>query len=382
MTERISSVERIEALSVSTHHVSDGAFVPGEGEGVRTLSRSPRREHARPTVVCIIPYYNGSKFIERAVVSVLEQTVPPDEFIVVNDGSRDSERDFLHALAQKYPFKVIDQVNGGQGSARNKGVVSSKSDYICFLDQDDFYLPNHIEWLTRALPTDDRRFGFLYADLNMADAAGNILISGIAKNYARHPKTSLIDMVSQDMFVLPSASIVSRKAFDAVGGFDPQFMGYEDDDLFMRIFRKGYTNHFLDRPVTVWCIHKESTSYSVRMSRSRFRYFKKLVEMLPDDPDRALFFFRDCLVPRFHKNFVEEAAKAAREGGEHAEEIFQILREYTNMVLANPNVKTRKKLKLRAASFLLPRMSKTGMKVLDTVYSLPVVRSIPRITAG
>lgn len=382
MTDRISSAERLEAPSVSTGHVNPGAAVSNGANEVRVPPRTSRHERPKPTVACVIPYYNGSKFIERAVVSVLEQTVPPDEFVIVNDGSKDAEREFLHALAQKYSVKVVDQVNGGQGSARNKGVASTKADFICFLDQDDFYLPNHIEWLAQALPLDDRKLGFVYADLNVADAGGNIIFSGVAKDHSRHPKTSLIDMISTDMFVLPSASIVSRKALEAVGGFDPQFMGYEDDDLFMRIFRKGYSNHYLDRPVTVWCIHKESTSYSVRMSRSRFRYFKKLVDMLPDDPERSLFFFRDCFVPRFNKSFVEEAAKAAREGGEHAEEIFQILRDYTEMVMANPHVRGRKKLKLRAASFLLPRMSKAGMKVLDSVYSLPVVRGLPRITTG
>lgn len=382
MKDRTASAERNGATNVSNGHVNPGAAMLNGANEVRVSSHSAQQERPRPTVACIIPYYNGSKFIERAVVSVFAQTVQPDEFIVVNDGSKDAEREFLHDLAQKYSFKVIDQVNGGQGSARNKGVASTKADFICFLDQDDFYLPNHIEWLTQALPLDDLRLGFVYADLNVADAGGNIIFSGVAKDHSRHPKTSLIDMISTDMFVLPSASIVSRKALEAVGGFDPQFMGYEDDDLFMRIFRKGYSNHYLDRPVTVWCIHKESTSYSVRMSRSRFRYFKKLVDMLPDDPERSLFFFRDCFMPRFNKSFVEEAAKAAREGGEHAEEIFQILRDYTAMVVANPHIRERKKLKLRAASFLLPRLSKAGMKAIDTVYSLPLVRDLPRITTG
>lgn len=74
----------------------------------------------RPVAV-VIPFYNGSKYIERAVESVLAQSVPPAEFIVVNDGSSESERDFVHELAHRKSFKVIDQPNGGQGSARNTG---------------------------------------------------------------------------------------------------------------------------------------------------------------------------------------------------------------------------------------------------------------------
>jgi glycosyltransferase involved in cell wall biosynthesis len=99
---------------------------------------------AWPSVVVIIPFYNGADFIERSVKSVFEQSVPATEVIVVNDGSRPEERASLDALAARYPFRIIDKENGGQGSARNAGVKASTSDFICFLDQDDFYLPNHI----------------------------------------------------------------------------------------------------------------------------------------------------------------------------------------------------------------------------------------------
>ncbi len=75
-----------------------------------------------PTVVVIIPFYNGADFIERSVRSVFEQSVPANEVIVVNDGSRTEERAALDALAARYPFRILDKENGGQGSARNAGV--------------------------------------------------------------------------------------------------------------------------------------------------------------------------------------------------------------------------------------------------------------------
>src|SRR5512147_1929874 len=113
----------------------------------------------------------------RAVKSVCNQSVPADELIVVNDGSRIEEQTFVHELAKRYPLTIIDKANGGQGSARNTGVTESKAEYISFLDQDDFYLPNHIEDLVDAIPKKDRRFGFLYADLCVADDEGNIIFA-------------------------------------------------------------------------------------------------------------------------------------------------------------------------------------------------------------
>jgi GT2 family glycosyltransferase len=88
------------------------------------------------------------------------------------------------------------------------------------------------------------------------------------------------------MFVLPSATVLSRTAFNAVGGFGERLSGYEDDDLFLRIFRAGFANVFIDRGVTRWRIHTGSAWYSARMGVSRMIYFRKLLAEFPDDPPR------------------------------------------------------------------------------------------------
>ncbi|MEX3667993.1 glycosyltransferase family 2 protein [Paraburkholderia phenoliruptrix] len=330
----------------------------------------------RPSVAVIVPFYNGSKWVERAIESIYQQTFPADEVIVVNDGSKADEQVALYALNEKYPFRIIDKPNGGQGSARNLGATVSTADYLCFLDQDDFYLPDHIEVLVRAIPKKEPRFGFAYGDCMEADGDGNIVRSSMVKEHAAHPKHSILDLLRNDMFILPSASIICRKAYNAVGGFDEQFTGYEDDDLFMRLFRKGYTHRFVDRPVYVWCIHIESTSYSVRMSRSRFRYFKKLADAFPDDSGRARFYFRDCLVPRFGRAFIVDAIKATMTNGEHREEIGSILKQYAAMVMDNPNVARRYKFKLALATFVLTSCPPAMVKSMRRLAYMPVFRRL------
>ncbi len=311
------------------------------------------------SVVVVIPFYNGSDFIERAVRSVLEQTVRPSEFIVVDDGSRPEEADKLDEIAALLEFRVVRQKNGGQGSARNAGVRASASDFICFLDQDDFYLRNHIEVLIEALPNDDPHFGWVYGDLFEADRDGNIVSTRIASIHSTHPKTSIFEMIRRDMHVLPSAAMIAREAFEAVEGFDSQFMGYEDDDLFLRIFRKGFTNYFIDRAVTVWCIHTESTSYGVRMARSRLRYFKKLAATFPDEPEKGRFYMRDYLVPRFRKPIIDEAIAAVSNGSgkfrEFRDEYVLFAEEFEAAVQANPYVRSVLKLRLRVTIFLLKK---------------------------
>lgn len=341
---------------------------------------TPTDQPARwPSVAVVIPFYNGADFIERSVKSVFEQTVPAAEVIVVNDGSRPEERAALDALAGRYPFRIVDKENGGQGSARNAGVAASTSDYLCFLDQDDFYLPNHIETLASAIPVGDRLFGFVYADVYEAHADGKTIRTGVVKEHSTHPKREIFELLREDMFVLPSAALVNREAFEAVGGFDPQFMGYEDDDLFLRIFRQGYSNHFVDRAVTVWCIHTESTSFSIRMVRSRFRYFKKLLAMFPDEPRRNRFYLRDYLVPRFGQVFVDEAIQAVKLRHEHQEEMRARFTEYVEIVLSNPYVGRRIKLKMRVIAFLLQHDSPALVRLIAALSRLPGLRSLRRL---
>jgi glycosyltransferase involved in cell wall biosynthesis len=295
-----------------------------------------------PTVAVIIPFYNGKKWIEGAVKSVVEQTVKPDEFVVVNDGSTAEEREMLPALAERYGFRVLDKANGGQGSARNAGVWATTAEFIAFLDQDDSFLPQHIEDLLLTIPANDLRLGYVYANLCLANEDGYIRHSNILRDQireGRHPKQgSAAELISHDMFVLPSASLVKRTAFMALGGFDEQFIGYEDDDLFLRMFRNGYTNYFLDKPVTLWRHYRGSTSYTVKMSQSRFKYFKKLAVDYKDEVHFNNYYFRDCLIGRFGHHFLDEPIKARERNSPDLNALIEILREYSEIIDGNETV--------------------------------------------
>lgn len=311
------------------------------------------------SVCVIIPYYNGSRYIERSARSVLEQSIPPAEFIVVDDGSSPAEAQALDEIAARMGFRVLHKENGGQGAARNFGVQQTRSNFISFLDQDDFYLKTHIEILLDGVKRKDPYFGWVYADLVEADEEGLVVRRETVVHRSEHPKKFLNDMLGKDMYVLPSASLIRREAYEAVGGFDPQFTGYEDDDLFLRIFQKGYTNYFVKKPVTVWCISNNSTSYSIKMSRSRLRYIHKLVQNFPDDPNKGRFFANDLFLPRFNRLVLGEAMRAIVPSGspqdqkmvQYRDELIDIMNEYVKLMIANPflSPRARKSLRLQAA---------------------------------
>jgi hypothetical protein len=148
------------------------------------------------------------------------------------------------------------------------------------------------------------RIGWTYSDLDRVDEDGKIVTRGLLSGLTTtHPKTSLATCLAEDMVILPSASLISRPAFEAVGGFDEALSGYEDDDLFLRMFRIGYENIYLDAPLSRWRMWFESASYSPRMNRSRRIYAEKLIGLYPDNKRKDQYYTRDLIAPRFLKQF-------------------------------------------------------------------------------
>lgn len=116
------------------------------------------------------------------------------------------------------------------------------------------------------------------------------------------------------MFVLPSACVISRKAFLAVRGFDERLSGYEDDDLFLRLFLSGYDNVYMPAALSAWQIHSTSSSYSSRMGASRGIYARKLIAQFPNDPDLMRYYVRDMIAPRFFRSMAWELLKSVKSG--------------------------------------------------------------------
>ncbi|MDQ8731404.1 glycosyltransferase family A protein [Bradyrhizobium sp. LHD-71] len=271
--------------------------------------RSPRGNQMR--ISAIVPLYNGAPFIEAALRSIAGQRRQADEIVVVDDGSTDGGDDIVRRLGSELPLRIISKMNGGQGSARNVGVRASTGDLIAFLDQDDIWYPQHLEELERPF-LNRPSLGCSYSDLDQMDVNGQPFSGSVHETYdanAPHPKRTLLDCISRDMFMLPGASLVARGAFEAVGGFDESLIGYEDDDFFLRLFAAGYDAVYVPKALTQWRIFPGSASRSIKMARSRLLYFDKLAKLFPDDVATGQYFVRDALVPRFLPNVAGDAVR-------------------------------------------------------------------------
>lgn len=120
----------------------------------------------------IIPLYNSAKWLEKCLMSVLNQDIPESEMeiICVNDGSPDNSSELAREIAKKHPsIIIIDQPNQGPSGARNTGMKVATGKYLCFVDPDDFVEPNVYGKLVRQMEDeqlDMLRFNYQIVDEN------------------------------------------------------------------------------------------------------------------------------------------------------------------------------------------------------------------------
>jgi hypothetical protein len=173
------------------------------------------------------------------------------------------------------------------------------------------------------------------------------------------------------MYIVPSATLISRTAFLAVGGFDPKLRGYEDDDLFLRFFLAGYSSKFTPEAVTVWTMNTTSTSFTESMARSRFIYFKKLLKTFPEGSVVGTYVFGQLMYKRFAYQFAGDVIESAFKGGENYEERLSRLKEFRSIVRSSNEITARGKRKYLFITFPIVKFSKKILRL----FLLVILRS-------
>ncbi len=219
----------------------------------------------------VIPVYNRKQQLPRAIESVLNQTVPPREIIVVDDGSTDGVAGLVRL---KYPeVRILSQSNKGVSAARNLGITESQSEWISFLDSDDEWLPSKLERQRQCL--------HLHPDIHICHCDEIWYRNQIRVNPGkRHKKRGgwIYHHCLPLCVISPSAVMINRTVFQQVGMFDESLPVCEDYDLWLRItcrFEVGY----VDQPLLIkYGGHADQLSKAYRaMDRFRIMALKKIL---------------------------------------------------------------------------------------------------------
>ena len=176
----------------------------------------------------VIPTYNRSHTISRALQSVTAQTAPVDEIIVVDDGSNDGTCDLI---ARQFPqVQVIRQSNLGVSAARNRGITAAQSEWIALLDSDDSWLPHKIKVIRE---TQQR-----HPDYVLYHSDEIWLRRGVRVNpKQKHRKSGgwIFEQCLPLCAISPLASVICKSTLESLGMFDENLPACEDYDLWLRL---------------------------------------------------------------------------------------------------------------------------------------------------
>ena len=203
----------------------------------------------------IMPTYNRSRLIPRAIKSVLDQDFTKFELIVVSDGSTDQTADVVRSFSDKRIRFIEKAENHGAPTARNTAIKASQGRYIAFLDDDDEWLPQKLDKQVKVFEKVSTNTGVVYtAYWYERNGKKNLMPNGVKK-----PSGNIHDQLLSGNFVTTSAAMVRREGFDQVGLFDEDMPRLQDWELFIRMSRT-YFFEYIDEPMLV--LHRQKNSIS------------------------------------------------------------------------------------------------------------------------
>jgi len=231
-----------------------------------------------PLVSIIIPAHNREKYLEVAVRSVLEQTMPDSEILIVNDASTDSTGHIAERLAEKNSrIRVIHHgQNKNRSGALNTGIEHATGNYISILDSDDYYLPDKLERQISFLESHPQSDG-VYGDYEILweNTVDTKPANAIAST--EHVQERLVAKArGEDINVMPegyipSCSVLIRISVFNTIRFDPILRNMEDFDMWLQILGKGFVLTRLPGSTYVYRRHdgqKSSDPERVKIARA------------------------------------------------------------------------------------------------------------------
>jgi len=213
-----------------------------------------------PFFSIIIPTYNRSTKVKRAIDSVLAQTFIDFEILVMDDGSTDDTPNIISDYLDSRIIYQWDINSGGPAYPRNRGLRLAKGEWICFLDADDWWKNNKLEVCAKNL---NEKVDILYHDLEIIDKIQRMTINKISKG--RILKNNIIqDLLIQGNAINNSSVIIRKKIFDKIGLINEskEMLASEDLNTWLKIAEFSNKFHYL--PKNLGYYHIDNTGISLK----------------------------------------------------------------------------------------------------------------------
>ena len=203
----------------------------------------------------IIPLYNKALYVANAIESVLSQTITDFELVIMDDGSRDNSFDVAQEAIKGHDnCYLFQQENAGVSMARNNAVATSKGEYLCFLDADDWWSPTFLEEMSHLIENfpDAGIYGTSYIIVNEAKHKTHVAPVGVGQGFEKgYINYCQVYAKTLAMPLWTGAVCIPRPVFDEMHGFPKDIKLGEDFMLWIKIALK-YKVFFLNKPLAFY----------------------------------------------------------------------------------------------------------------------------------
>lgn len=226
---------------------------------------TPISSDSSERISVVIPLYNKEQEVERALRSVINQSLAPREIIVVDDGSTDASAAVVERIMEEHKgisIRLVRQENSGVSAARNRGIAEATGDYVALLDADDEWLSGYIAEVCRLME--------YYPDSDAYSTAFYIVNKGRRVTAAVPTTEGLIDPATEALQgrypIIPSTATLRRSTVQRIGGFPEGMRLGEDQWLWARMMQEGAS--FCFSPMALVCYSRTATNRSATIYRS------------------------------------------------------------------------------------------------------------------
>jgi glycosyltransferase involved in cell wall biosynthesis len=218
-----------------------------------------------PAVSVVIPAHNAARTIGSTLDSLIAQTSPAWEAIVVDDGSSDDTRSIADAYARRDPRIGVCSVDvHSEAAARNAGIDRARGDLLAFLDADDLLHRATIASVIGALERDPSADGVVFGWASFGNDGEGVDDAALTGFSHWEDRTDQFLLASSHTPFPVHACVIRRALVSALGAFDPSVSGAADWDLWMRVFRSGARLVRIGATLALYRVHPSSMSRDTR----------------------------------------------------------------------------------------------------------------------
>ena len=213
------------------------------------------------TTAVLMPCYNNGAYVAEAIRSVLAQTKPADEIVVVDDGSTDDSARIIATFGQA--VRVIRQPNAGRAAAMNRALAETNCELIAIIDADDLWRPELLERNVAVLIDHDAVMAYCLGTL--CDQTGNLL----DRQYGIPMTGDVTRCMLTDNHVFGGGPVLRRQVALDAGGYDGRFWPCDDYHLWLRMAARGKIV-YQPQPLALYRMHAgQVSSQRARMARQK-----------------------------------------------------------------------------------------------------------------